>query len=116
MDSVVKYLLDHIANPYVFPGFLLSLGWIIWFLLKICRWPHPKLSTMLLYSTSIAIAVDLHLPRIRICTALADRCIDPLIWQRFVADAAFWFIVIYGMVRFSLTTNLNQPRTGGLSA
>lgn len=95
---------------------MLSLGWIIWFILKICQWPHPKLSTMLLYSASIAIAFNLHLVRIRICTALAERCTDPLIWQRFVADAAFWFIVLYVMMKLILTTNLNQHRKIGVSA
>ena len=71
---------------------------------------------MLIYSASIAIAFNLHLPRIEIGTALADRCPDPLIWQRFVADAAIWFILISVIMKLILTIDLNQHRKIGVSA
>ena len=95
MDIVVKFLLDHLPDPYIFPAFVLVFGWLAWSILYVCQWPHPKISTMLIYTVSVAIAFNLHLPRIRICTALADRCTYPLVWQRFISDVAFWFIVIY---------------------
>jgi hypothetical protein len=114
MDMVVKFLLDYIPDPRIFPGFMLAFGWLTWLLLKVCQWPRPSLSTMLIYSVSVGIAFNLHLPRAQVCTALPDRCRYPLIWQRFLGDVAFWFIAIYLVMKLISRINRSQPENIGV--
>ncbi|HLO31151.1 MAG TPA: hypothetical protein VK249_18525 [Anaerolineales bacterium] len=114
MDIVVKFLLDYIPRPHIFPGFILLLGWLIWLILKVCQWPRPNLSTMLIYTVSVGIALSLNLPRIRVCTALAGFCTNPLIWQRFLLDIAVWFIVVYLVMKSISRMDRNQAGKSGV--
>ena len=116
MDTVVKFLLYYIPDPRVFPGFMLAIGWSTWLILKVCQWPRPRLSTMLIYTVSVAIAFDLQLPMMRICgfyvTIFKDRsfCPSPP-WHRFFSDAVVWFIVIYIVMK--LISRINQREQMG---
>jgi hypothetical protein len=109
MDTVVKFLLDHIPDPRVFPSFILVFGWLIWSILKVCQWPRPRLSTMLMYTASVAIAFDLQLPMMRVCSAFIDRCsFHSPPWHRFFSDVVFWFVVIYVVMKLISRINLSH--------
>ena len=110
MEIAYRFLLNHIPEPYRFPGFIVLIGLLIWLTAKFFLWPRPSLSILLIYFMSIAIALNLHLPRIRVCTALVDRCAHPLIWQRFLSDVAFWFVFVYIVMKLISRINRNQLR------
>lgn len=117
MDIVVKFLLDYIPDPRVFPGFMLLFGWLIWLILKVCQWPRPRISTMLIYTVSVAIAFYLQIPVMRACGTIVaifeDRVPCPSSPRyRFLSDVVLWFIVIY--VGMKLISRINQPHVNQL--
>ena len=123
MDIVVKFLLDHVPDPRIFPGFMLLLGWLIWLILKVCQWPRPRLSTMLMYTLSVGIAFNLQLPMmVRVCGAFIEifrgrtLCSSPL-WHRFFSDVVLWSLVIYALMKLISRINraqLNRHRKMGV--
>src|SRR6266542_335696 len=98
---------------------MLLFGWLVWLILKVCQWPRPSLPTMLIYSVSVAIALDLQLPTMRVCGAFIEMFGDKRLcpdapWQRFFSDNLLWFVVIYVVMKLISRINRNQYRKIGV--
>jgi hypothetical protein len=112
VDTIVKFLLDYIPDPRIFPGFLLTFGWLSWLILKVCQWSRPGLSTMLVYSISVGIAFYLQIPMLSLCGnyILTLQDVGPCPpWYRFLSDVFLWFIVIYIVMKLNIRINRSQP-------
>jgi len=96
---LIQLMGDIITNPLFYSIWWLLLSWIIWSLVKLTPWSRPTLPTMLIYSISVAIEFTKSRRQLEACLMI-DICAPDfsLVW--FVLDVAFWFIILYALMKW----------------
>jgi hypothetical protein len=93
------FIQNLLLYPLHFPiGWLLG-SWVIWLLLKSTVKSYPPLWGMLLYSVAIAIETVSGFRKLEACFVI-ELCAPYFSLLSFLLHVAFWFIVLFVLMRW----------------
>jgi len=95
----IRALIVLMSYPSFFVGFLFAFSWLIWILLKLFHKRRPQLSTMFIYSASIAITFVRYWLRVRVCLGSEHYCEVPFSAPMFIFETTLWFLVLYILMK-----------------
>jgi hypothetical protein len=87
------------SDSFFYPAMAILLPWLFWLVLPFFPWPRPTLSTMLIYSISVAnVAIRLSLD------ALASGRYSPGFFSLslFLSELAAWFTALYVLLKLTV--------------
>ena len=103
----IQTLLDLMTYAPFFTAFLLVLSWFIWILLRRFHKRHPALSTMLIYSVSIAFAFIRYWLNVLGCLRLVNYCEVPFSNSMFIFEIVLWFLALSLLMK--LIVRVSRP-------
>lgn len=95
--GIIHILIELATYPLNYPIVWLIFSWLVWSLLKIFKRTRPAASIMLIYSAAVAIAFVKGEQRFNACMNI-DLCAPYFELLPFLAEVAFWFIILYASI------------------
>jgi hypothetical protein len=104
---LIRNLSELISYPLHYPLWWLLGSWLIWLFLKWTPVARPTLPIMLLYSVAVLIRFVKSFRELGACFII-ELCAPyfSLFW--FVVEVAFWFLVLYVLMKWILKMEQNK--------
>lgn len=104
---LIQNLSELIFYPLHYPLWWLIGSWLIWLLLKWTPVARPTLPIMLIYSVAVLIKFVKLFRELAACFMI-ELCAPYFSLFEFLLDVAFWFLVLYALMKWILRMEQNK--------
>jgi len=111
--AIIRLLIDLATDPLNYSIVWLIFSWLIWLFLKLFKWARPTPPTMLIYSAAVIIVFIRDWQEITACMKI-ELCYQSFELLSFLAEVAFWFIVLYASITLNPGKILKSGKYGWL--
>ena len=104
---LIQNLIEQVTYPLIYPIWWLLGSWLIWLFLKLTPRARPTLPIMLIYSVAVLIKFVKSFRELGACFII-ELCAPHFSLFWFVVEVAFWFVVLYALMKWILKMEQNQ--------